>query len=263
MSVLISDPTRKQTRSDNHADDKEIYITCLSKFTKEEDLRKLFAQFGEIKGVRVVLDQAGHSKGFAFVEFKEEMSAKAALTMNNVELKKRRMGVTISSGKGPSLVRKNVAFKDETKISSAADHRSRSVKVSNIPEGTQEALVQQAFEQFGKDAGQVFLHKEPISINNQKVEVSVPTITLKSGLAASSSFTPLLPRSTVKGKKSRIGLGHSAGPSATKPQEAKDGDNPNAQQNGSNNVPMKDSSQPHSASKAGSKTQDDFRKMLG
>ncbi|KAI7946357.1 hypothetical protein MJO29_010884 [Puccinia striiformis f. sp. tritici] len=284
MSVLISDPTRKQTRSDNHADDKEIYITCLSKFTKEEDLRKLFAQFGEIKGVRVVLDQAGHSKGFAFVEFKEEMSAKAALTMNNVELKKRRMGVTISSGKGPSLVRKNVAFKDETKISSAADHWSRSVKVSNIPEGTQEALVQQAFEQFGKvlktitypeknealvefalekDAGQVFLHKEPISINNQKVEVSVPTITLKSGLAASSSFTPLLPRSTVKGKKSRIGLGHSAGPSATKPQEAKDGDNPNAQQNGSNNVPMKDSSQPHSASKAGSKTQDDFRKMLG
>ncbi|KNE89422.1 hypothetical protein PSTG_17121 [Puccinia striiformis f. sp. tritici PST-78] len=284
MSVLISDPTRKQTRSDNHADDKEIYITCLSKFTKEEDLRKLFAQFGEIKGVRVVLDQAGHSKGFAFVEFEKEMSAKAALTMNNVELKKRRMGVTISSGKGPSLVRKNVAFKDETKISSAADHRSRSVKVSNIPEGTQEALVQQAFEQFGKvlktitypeknealvefalekDAGQVFLHKEPISINNQKVEVSVPTITLKSGLAASSSFTPLLPRSTVKGKKSRIGLGHSAGPSATKPQEAKDGDNPNAQQNGSNNVPMKDSSQPHSASKAGSKTQDDFRKMLG
>jgi RNA recognition motif-containing protein len=78
------------------------------------------------------------------------MSAKAALTMNNVELKKRRIGVTISSGKGASLGRKNTAFKDEAKLSQATDHRSRSVKVSNIAEGTQEALIQQAFEPFGK-----------------------------------------------------------------------------------------------------------------
>ena len=48
MSVLISDPTRKQTRSDNHANDKEIYITCLSKFVQEDDLRKLFTQVSHL-----------------------------------------------------------------------------------------------------------------------------------------------------------------------------------------------------------------------
>ncbi|OAV99972.1 hypothetical protein PTTG_09000 [Puccinia triticina 1-1 BBBD Race 1] len=283
MSVLISDPTRKQTRSDNHANEKEIYITCLSKFVQEDDLKKLFAQFGEIKGVRVVLDQAGHSKGFAFVEFETEMSAKAALTMNNVELKKRRIGVTISSGKGPSLARKHTAFKDEAKLSSTTDHRSRSVKVSNIVDGTQEALIQQSFEQFGKvlktltypeknealvefalekDAGRVFLHKEPILINGQKVEVSVPTTSIKGGLAASSSFTPLLPRSTIKGKKSRIGLGHSARP-PTKAPAARSEVKPDDQQNSSSkDVEMTDRNQPTS-SKAGTKTQDDFRKMLG
>ncbi|PLW29174.1 hypothetical protein PCASD_10935 [Puccinia coronata f. sp. avenae] len=284
MSVLISDPTRKQTRSDNHANDKEIYITCLSRFVQEVDLRKLFNQFGEIKDVRMVLDQSGHSKGFAFVEFQNEMSAKAALTMNNVELKKRRIGVTISSGKGASLGRKNTAFKDEAKLSQATDHRSRSVKVSNIAEGTQEALIQQAFEPFGKvlktitypeknealvefalekDAGQVFLHKDPILIGKQKVEVSVPITSLKSGSTASSSFTPLLPRSTVKGKKSRIGLGHVARPPA-KPQGAKEEVNPKAQENTSEqNIQMADHSHSKPAPKAGNKTQDDFRKMLG
>jgi len=286
MSVLISDPTRKQTRSDNHANDKEIYITCLSKFVQEDDLRKLFTQFGEIKGVRVVLDQAGHSKGFAFVEFQNEMSAKAALTMNNVELKKRRIGVTISSGKGPSLVRKNTSFKDEAKLSSATDHRSRSVRVSNLAEGTQEALIQQAFDPFGKvlktitypeknealvefalekDAGQVFLHKEPIVINKQQVKVSVPTTSLKGGMHASSSFTPLLPRSTVKGKKARIGLGHQAARPSTKPHEGGKGHEvtpSNAHQDASatTDVQMTDRNHP---SKTGNKTQDDFRKMLG
>ncbi|EHS64663.1 uncharacterized protein PGTG_21014 [Puccinia graminis f. sp. tritici CRL 75-36-700-3] len=285
MSVLISDPTRKQTRSDNHANEKELYITCLSKYVQEDDLRKLFSQFGEIKGVRVVLDQAGHSKGFAFVEFQNEMSAKAALSMNNVELKKRRIGVTISSAKGLSLARKNTTFKDETKLSSATDHRSRSVRVSNIAEGTQEALIQQAFEQFGKvlktitypeknealvefalekDAGRVFLHKEPIVINDQKVEVSVPTATLKSGMAASSSFTPLLPRSTVKGKKSRIGLGHSGARPSPKPQTTKEEVSPDPKQAGSaKDVQMADQSHSNSSANAGSKTQDDFRKMLG
>ncbi|KNZ44313.1 hypothetical protein VP01_929g5 [Puccinia sorghi] len=289
MSVLISDPTRKQTRSDNHANDKEIYITCLSKFVQEDDLRKLFTQFGEIKGVRVVLDQAGHSKGFAFVEFQNEMSAKAALTMNNVELKKRRIGVTISSVKGPSLVWKNTSFKDEARLSSATDHRSRSVRVSNLAEGTQEALIQQAFDPFGKvlktitypeknealvefalekDAGQVFLHKEPIVINKQQVEVSVPTTSLKGGIHASSSFTPLLPRSTIKGKKARIGLGHQAARPCAKPRQGgKDHEvtprNSHQDASATPDVQMTDRNHPLSPSKTGNKTQDDFRKMLG
>ncbi|OAV95900.1 hypothetical protein PTTG_04358 [Puccinia triticina 1-1 BBBD Race 1] len=239
--------------------------------------------FGEIKGVRVVLDQAGHSKGFSFVEFKTKMSAKAALTMNNVGLKKRRIGFTISSGKGPSLARKHTAFKDEAKLSLTTDHQSRSVKVSNIVDGTQEALIQQSFEQFGKvlktitypeknkalvefalekDAGQVFLHKEPILINGQKVEVSVPTTSIKGGLAASSSFTPLLPCSTIKGQKSRIGLGHSARPATKAPAARSKVELDDQQNSSSKDVEMTDRNQPTSF-KAGTKTQDNFWKILG
>lgn len=59
--------------------------------------------------------------------------------------------MTISDAKGTSLVRKNKdTFQAESKLSSVADHRSRCVKVSKLPDGVQEALVQQALESFGK-----------------------------------------------------------------------------------------------------------------
>ncbi|KAI8449375.1 hypothetical protein BY996DRAFT_6432850 [Phakopsora pachyrhizi] len=232
MSVLISNPARKQSRTDVGANDRELYITCLSKFVQENDLRKLFSPFGEITGVRLMLDSAGHSKGFAFVEFKDESSAKAALSVNNVELKKRRIGVTISSGKG-QLLSKRSSASAEKKISSLVSHRSRSVKVSNLPEGFQEALVQQAFETFGKvikiitypdkkealvefesekDSGKVMLDPNPIYVNEQKVEVSVPISGTANdgtkGSGSSESFVPLLPRkAAIKGQRSRLGIG--------------------------------------------------------
>lgn len=93
MSVFISDPLRKKSRTDTGANDRELYITCLTKFVQESDLRKMFEpvslpcswyadkiswspsylQFGEIKGVRMMLNEQGHSKGFAFVEFETEV----------------------------------------------------------------------------------------------------------------------------------------------------------------------------------------------
>ena len=42
MSVLISDPERKKERTDADANEKEIYVAGLSKFTTNEDLMKLF-----------------------------------------------------------------------------------------------------------------------------------------------------------------------------------------------------------------------------
>jgi hypothetical protein len=42
MSVLVSNPERKKERTDARADDKEIYVAGLSRFTKQADLEKLF-----------------------------------------------------------------------------------------------------------------------------------------------------------------------------------------------------------------------------
>jgi hypothetical protein len=42
MSVLISNPERKKERTDADANEKEIYVAGLNKFTTKEDLMKLF-----------------------------------------------------------------------------------------------------------------------------------------------------------------------------------------------------------------------------
>ncbi|EGG01898.1 uncharacterized protein MELLADRAFT_91734 [Melampsora larici-populina 98AG31] len=282
MSVFISDPLRKKARTDVGANDRELYITCLTKFVQEADLRKLFQPFGDIKGVRMILNEDGHSKGFAFVEFETEASAKAALSMNNVELKKRRIGVTISNSKGTSLVGKNKGkFQAESKLSSAVDQRSRCVKVSKLPEGVQEAIVQQAFESFGKvlktitypekqeavvefanaqHAGAVFLHPEAILINGQQVELSVPSSSVKAGSSTVNSNLPLLPRTTTRGKKARLGLGFSGASSGSKPLP---GDKPLKET--SSHVAPQVSQKPGNSATSGpiGKSQDDFRKMLG
>jgi hypothetical protein len=42
MNVYISNPERKKERTDHDANEREIYVAGLSKFTKKEDLEKLF-----------------------------------------------------------------------------------------------------------------------------------------------------------------------------------------------------------------------------
>ncbi len=48
-----------------------------------EEMEKLFGNFGCIKSVRLPTYRNGHSKGIAFVEFEEEKSANAAVTMTD------------------------------------------------------------------------------------------------------------------------------------------------------------------------------------
>ena len=47
----------------------DIYVGNLAYKSTDEDLRTLFAQYGEVTSARVVVDRAsGRSKGFGFVE---------------------------------------------------------------------------------------------------------------------------------------------------------------------------------------------------
>ena len=50
----------------------KLYVGNLPYNTSEEDLRNLFAQYGNVESVAVITDRdTGRSKGFGFVEFGE------------------------------------------------------------------------------------------------------------------------------------------------------------------------------------------------
>ncbi|CDO70855.1 hypothetical protein BN946_scf184801.g48 [Trametes cinnabarina] len=221
LAVYISDPERRKERTDSDADEREVYVAGLSKLVTKEDLENLFKTYGTVKDVRMILDDKGRFKGFAFVEFETEQEARAALAANNHELKKRRMAVTLAD----SRVRpKNKApgYREEV--------RNRSVRVKNLPAGTQEGLLQQALEKHAKvkrvevfadlgeaevelenaaEAGKLLLRPDSIVFNGNTLQIVVGNT---SGPRSSRPIAPpsatsglFVPRNAVS--RPRAGLG--------------------------------------------------------
>jgi RNA recognition motif-containing protein len=57
-----------------------IYVGNLSRQATEGNVRALFAQFGEVKSVKIIKDnETGEARGFAFVEMADDASAKEAI----------------------------------------------------------------------------------------------------------------------------------------------------------------------------------------
>jgi RNA recognition motif-containing protein len=61
-----------------------IYVGNLPYTTTDEELRKLFEPYGEVKTATVIMDRAtGRSKGFGFVEMAQREASQAAIDATN------------------------------------------------------------------------------------------------------------------------------------------------------------------------------------
>ena len=59
---------------------KKMYVGNISFDAKEEDLRKLFSEYGEIESIKIIKDQfTERSRGFGFIEMVDERDAKRAI----------------------------------------------------------------------------------------------------------------------------------------------------------------------------------------
>lgn len=74
---------------------KKIFVGGLAFSTNEDELRNLFAPFGQINSVQIVTDRyTGKSRGFGFVEMNsDEEAAKAIESLNGTELAGRTLTV--------------------------------------------------------------------------------------------------------------------------------------------------------------------------
>jgi RNA recognition motif-containing protein len=75
-----------------------MYVSNLSFHTGDDDLRKLFEQFGSVSSAKVISDrETGRSRGFGFVEMDSEAEAKKAIEgLNNKEVEGRSMSVSVA-----------------------------------------------------------------------------------------------------------------------------------------------------------------------
>lgn len=72
-----------------------IYVGNLSRQAGENEVRALFAQFGEVKSVKIIKDSiTGEPRGFAFVEMPDTASGNQAIqALESQEFQERRLKV--------------------------------------------------------------------------------------------------------------------------------------------------------------------------
>lgn len=78
-----------------------IYVSNLSFHTTDDDLRNLFAKFGEVTSAKVIMDKVSNrSRGFGFVEMSSDDEGKEAMTaLNNKEIEGRAISVSMAKEK--------------------------------------------------------------------------------------------------------------------------------------------------------------------
>ncbi|KAJ3057547.1 Splicing factor [Rhizophlyctis rosea] len=91
IGVAISDPRLTKPKQ---IDQREVYVSNLAQSLQKEDLEVAFSEFGTVKDVRMIVKENIDSNR-AFVEFENEASAKAALSLNGTMLDGRVVMVTV------------------------------------------------------------------------------------------------------------------------------------------------------------------------
>ncbi|XP_055386076.1 ELAV-like protein 1-A [Condylostylus longicornis] len=120
----------------------QIYVFNLSPNTIEDELWKLFAQFGAVKSVSIVVDQKTQkSKGFAFITMKIlEEAQKAIQTLNGFKLNGRNLMVSFK-GQRPDDHEFNKMNPDVI--------QSVPIYINYLPHDIDDGTVWKLFSQFG------------------------------------------------------------------------------------------------------------------
>ena len=78
-----------------------MYVSNLGFHTSEDDLRKLFEQFGQVSSAKIITDrETGRSRGFGFVEMDSTTEANQAMgKLDGKDIEGRSLSVTVARPK--------------------------------------------------------------------------------------------------------------------------------------------------------------------
>jgi cold-inducible RNA-binding protein len=78
----------------------KLYVGNLPFSVNEEQLRGIFAQYGDISELSLIMDRdTGRPKGFGFITFANQQAAEKALEQNGKDLGGRPLRVNIATDK--------------------------------------------------------------------------------------------------------------------------------------------------------------------
>ena len=96
----------------------KVYVGNLPFSTTDEQLREMFASFGETSEVTIIKDKfSGRSKGFGFVTLDDDGTAKAAVSeMNGKEVEGRELKVSEAKPMDPDRPRPQRRFNNRDRF---------------------------------------------------------------------------------------------------------------------------------------------------
>jgi RNA recognition motif-containing protein len=86
-----------------------MYVSNLGFDVQDEDLKNLFAPYGEVTSAKVITDrETGRSRGFGFVEMADEGASKKAIAeLDGTTIENRAISVSVAKPKGEKPPRSN------------------------------------------------------------------------------------------------------------------------------------------------------------
>ncbi|ESZ96509.1 hypothetical protein SBOR_3131 [Sclerotinia borealis F-4128] len=99
LVAKYSDPAGKKQREGATAEGRELHITSLDSSLKEDDLKDVFAKYGQVESVRILRTFKGESKGAGFVVFENKDEATAALELDKTKLKSSVLHVELTQSR--------------------------------------------------------------------------------------------------------------------------------------------------------------------
>lgn len=149
--VFVGPFLRKQERES--AIDKSkfnnVFVKNLSELTSEEDLNRMFGEFGPITSVVVMRDADGKSRCFGFINFESaDDAAKAVEALNGKKFDDKEWYVGKAQKKSEREVELKLRF--EQSMKEAADkYQGANLYVKNLDDSIGDDKLKELFSQFG------------------------------------------------------------------------------------------------------------------
>lgn len=99
LTVLISDPDAKKSRSGATSEGRELHVGNVEHDATEKEIHEFFAQHGKVERVRMIRGTNGKFTGTCFVIFSQASEASDALVLNNKPLRSRLLRVSLATDK--------------------------------------------------------------------------------------------------------------------------------------------------------------------
>ncbi|GAB4839322.1 Polyadenylate-binding protein 8 [Ancistrocladus abbreviatus] len=150
--VYVGHFLRKQERESawNKTRFNNVYVKNLSESTTDEDLMKIFGEFGIITSAVVMRDADGKSKGFGFVNYESaDDAAKAVDALNGNKFDDKEWYVGRAQKKSERELELKGKF--EQSMKEAADkYQGANLYIKNLDDSIDDEKLKELFSEFGK-----------------------------------------------------------------------------------------------------------------